>query len=78
MPKKRIVLVFEFEETVYEDEDWSMLDLTKVKLDKERTTLSESERDSVTEEWGQSDKWHVDIHNDILTVIDTGRSVKYD
>jgi hypothetical protein len=78
MPKKRIVLVFEFEEEVYEDEDWSDLNLTKIKLDKERTTLSDGERDSVAERWGQSDEWHVDIHNDILDVIDTGRSVKYD
>lgn len=78
MPKKRIVLVFEFEETYFSDEDYTDLSLSKIKLDKDRTTLSADERDGVAEEWGQSDTWHVDIHNDLLEVIDSGRSVKYD
>ena len=73
--KKKIVLVFEFDE-VTEDDDYSYLDLSKIKLGK-NTTLSDGERDAVTESWGQSDEWHVNIHNDILHVIDTGDSVRY-
>ena len=75
MSKKKIVLEFIFDETV-EDEEYTRLDLAKIKLGK-GTTLTSDERDSVSEEWGQSDEWHVDIHNDILHVIDTGDSVSY-
>lgn len=77
MAKKRIVLVLEFEETVYEDEDWTKLDLAKIKLDKERTTLSDDERGMVAEAAGQSDFWQVSVHNDLFHVIDTGDSVRY-
>lgn len=73
--KKRIVLVFEFDEI--DEGDYINLDLRKLRLDKDRTTLTGDERDMVTEDWGQSDTWHVDIHNDILNVIDSGRSVSY-
>lgn len=73
--KKRIVLVFEFDEV--DEGDYVDLDLRKIKMDKERTTLTGDERDLVTEHWGQSDTWHVDIHNDILNVIDSGQSVSY-
>lgn len=76
MPKKKIVLVFEFEETVYTDENCTDLSLSKIKLGK-NTTLSSKERDQVTEVWGQSDRWHVDVHNDILEIISSGDSVRY-
>ncbi|QIG57940.1 hypothetical protein SEA_PAULODIABOLI_255 [Microbacterium phage PauloDiaboli] len=78
MAKTRIVLVLEFEETEYPDEDWTKTELRKIKLDKKRTTMSDEERRGVAEEAGQSDFWQVDVHNDIYHVIDTGRSVKYD
>lgn len=74
--RKKLVLVFEFDEEYFTDEDWTELTLKKIKLDK-RTSLSDQERDMIAEEWGQSDQWHVDIHNDILHVIDTGDSVRY-
>ena len=73
--KKKIVLEFLFEEE--QDEDYTTLELRKIKLGK-GTTLTEAERDAVTERWGQSDTWHVDIHNDLLDVIDSGHAVSYD
>lgn len=77
MAKKKIVLVLEFEETYFSDEDYTDLSLAKIKLDKERTTLSDDERGMVAEEAGQSDFWQVSVHNDLFHVIDTGDSVRY-
>lgn len=76
MSKKKIVLVFEFDEEYYEDEYWTNLSLRKIKLGK-GTTMSDAERDRVAEEAGQSDFWQVDVHNDIFHVIDTGLPIKY-
>lgn len=78
MARKKIVLEFVFEEEQpYPDEDYINNKLVKIKLGK-GTTMSEAERDSIAEVWGQSDTWHVDIHNDILEVIDSGSSIHYD
>lgn len=76
MSKKKIVLVFEFDEEYYEDEDWTELSLRKIKLGK-GTTMSDAERDRVAEEAEQSDFWQVSVHNDLFHVIDTGDSVRY-
>lgn len=77
MSKKKIVLEFVFDEVEdpYEP-GYFLLELDKIKLGK-ATTMSQEERDGITEHWGQSDQWHVDIHNDILTVIDSGKSIRY-
>lgn len=78
MSKKKIVLEFIFEENSEEwDPEYVFLELRKIKLGKDKT-LTDEERDSIAETWGQSDRWHVDIHNDILDVIDSGHSVEYD
>ncbi len=78
MAKKKIVVEFHFEEWVEPgDPEYTTLELSKIKLGKD-TTLTETERDAVAEHWGQSDTWHVDIHNDLLDVIDSGDSVRYD
>ncbi len=76
MPKKKIVLEFIFDEKYDEEFDYYPLELMKIRLG-EGTTLTEDERDAIAEGWGQSDFWHVDIHNDILDVIDSGHSVNY-
>lgn len=79
MAKPKLVLEFIFEEhrPFPEDEpDYVETSLVVVKLGK-GTTLSNEQRESIVETWGQSDRWHVDIHNDLLEVIDTGRSVSY-
>lgn len=76
MPKKKIVLEFIFDEEYDEDLDYTSLELAKIRLGK-GTTLTEAERDSVAETWGQSDFWHVDVHNDILDVVDSGWPARY-
>lgn len=78
MPKKKIVVEFIFDKhrpTMMED--YEELVLRKIKLGKS-TTLTDEERDAIAEHWGQSDTWHVDIHNDLLEVIDSGDSISYD
>ena len=75
--KVKIVLEFIFEERQEFDFEDPELELVKIKLGK-GTTVSEDDRDSIAERWGQSDTWHVDIHNDILDVIDSGDTVRYD
>lgn len=78
MNTKRITIVLEFTEEYDADEDWTERKLSKIKLDKGRTTMTADERGAVAEEAGQSDFWQVEVHNDIFNVIDTGRSIKYD
>jgi len=72
--QKKLVIEFIFDEDT--DDDYPRIILRKVRLGKE-TTLSYSQRSAITEVWGQSDMWHVDIHNDILQVIDEGGSMRY-
>lgn len=76
MSKKKIVLEFVFDEEYDEDFDYTELKLAKIKLGK-GTTLTGQERYAVTEHWGQSDFWHVEVHNDILDVVDSGESIHY-
>ncbi len=79
MAKKKIVLEFIFDTSIpYEDEpDYIRTELRKIKLGKD-TTMTADERGEVAEEAGQSDFWQVDVHNDIFSVIDSGRTIKYD
>lgn len=72
---KKLVLEFIFDEV--EEDDYSELELRALRLG-EGSTLSPGERRGVTEMWGQSDQWHVDIHNDILNVLDSGIEEVYD
>jgi len=76
-PKVKIVLEFIFEEDQEFDWEDPTLELVKIKLGK-GTTATDEDRDDIAERWGQSDTWHVDIHNDILDVIDSGNAVRYD
>lgn len=73
---KKIVLEFIFDERVRDVGDFVDLVLKDIKIS-DSTTLSKYERQVIAEHWGQSDSWHVDIHNDILDVIYNGKAVGY-
>jgi hypothetical protein len=75
--KKKLVVVFEFEEEQEFPDEPPRLELSKLKLGKS-TTLTAEERSGITESWGQSDTWHVDIHNDLLRVMRSGVPATYE
>ena len=70
---KKITVVFEFEKVQDKyDEDYTYLDFTRMYRDEENTTASAEMIDGLTEEWGQSDFYHVGITTNLLHALDGG------
>lgn len=75
MAKKYVTVKFVFKEvTDPADEEYTSLELTKIKRGK--TDMTDDELDDVTERWGQSDKYWVNYTSDILSALD-GSETEY-